>query len=133
MAVSESQPHLTMIAETTFAAGDLYKFVQASTANARVSVVATTGPTTVVGTLLSQTYSTSTGANEAVTVGDLSGIGKVRMAGSTLAAGAPVAASSLGYGISPTTNSVQLGIAVDGSSGTTGRIFSVKFGPSHNL
>ena len=105
MAISESQPHLTMIAETTMAATDLYKFVQASTANGRVSVVATTGPTTIVGTLLSQTYSTSTGANEAVTVGDLTGIGKVYMAGSTLAAGAPIAASSKGFGISPTTNS----------------------------
>lgn len=133
MAIAENQPKVTMIAETTMAASDLYKFVQASTATGRVSVVATTGPTTIVGTLLSQTYSTSTGANEAVTVGRLEGVGKVYMAGSTLAAGAPIAASSKGFGVSPTTNSAQLGIAVDGSSGSTGRIFSVAFARDLNL
>lgn len=133
MAFSESQPKITLIAETTFSSDDLYKFVQASTATGRVSVVATTGPTTVLGTLLSQTYSTSTGANEAVTVGLLQGVGKVYLAGSTLAAGAPIACSSKGFGISPTTNSAQLGILIDGSSGSTGRIGSVAFGRDVNL
>lgn len=133
MAFSESQTKVTHVAESTLASSDLYKFVQASTATGRVSVVASTGPTTVVGTLLSQTYSTSTGANEAVTVGLLDGIGKVRLAGSTLAAGAPIACSSQGLGISPTTNSAQLGIIVDGSSGSTGRIVSVAFARDVNL
>lgn len=133
MAYSESQPKVTLIAETTFASSDLYKFVEISTANGRVSVIASTGIGNVVGTLLSQTYSTSTGANESVTVGLLAGIGKVYMAGSTLAAGAPISASSLGFGIAPTTNSQQLGHIVEGSSGSTGRINSVLFNGYHNL
>lgn len=132
MAYSESQPHVSLIAESTFASSDLYKFVEMS-ANGRVQIVASTGIGNVVGTLLSQTYSTSTGANEAVTVGLLQGIGKVYMAGSTLAAGGAVSASSLGFGIAPTTNSQQLGIIVDGSSGSTGRIHSVMFAPYNNL
>ena len=128
MAYSESQTQFSAIAETTFAKTDLYKFVQRSTANGRVSIVATTAPTAVVGTLLSETYTTSTGANEVVTLGSINdGIGKVYMAGSTLHVGSPVACSSKGFGISPTTNSVQLGFIVEGTSGTTGHIASVQF------
>jgi len=132
VAYAEAQPHVTLIAETTFASSDLYKFVELS-ANGRVQVVASTGIGNAVGTLLSQTYSTSTGANESVTVGLLQGIGKVYMAGSTLDAGAAISASSLGFGIAPTTNSAQLGHIVEGSSGSTGRINSVLFNPSFNL
>lgn len=127
MAYSESQPQVSLIAESTFAKTDLYKFVQMSTANGRVSVVATTAPTAVVGTLLSETYSTSTGANEVVTVGKLEGIGKVYMAGSTLGVGSAVACSSKGFGIAPTTNSARIGYIVEGTSGTTGHIAAVLF------
>lgn len=132
MAYSESQPHVSIVAESTFSSSDLYKFVEITGAG-HVRICASTGIGNVVGTLLSQTYTTSTGANEMVTVGLLHGIGKVYMAGSTLAAGGTVSASSLGFGIAPTTNSAQLGFIVDGSSGSTGRIASVLFAPSYNL
>ena len=126
MAYSENQPTVSLIAESTFAKTDLYRFVELTTAN-RVQIPASTAIPRLVGTLLSQTYSTSTGANEAVTIGLLQGIGKVFMAGSTLAAGDSITCSTLGYGISSSTNRVKLGIIVDGSSGTTGRIHSVLF------
>lgn len=131
MAYSESQPTVSLIAETTFAATDLYKFLQISTATARVSIVESTAPNFVVGTLLSQTYSTSTGANESVTVGLLSGIGKVYMVASTLSAGAPIGCSTNGFGViaSASTDTQQLGFSVEGSSGGTGRIHSVLFQP----
>jgi len=132
MAYSENQPTVSLIAESTFAKTDLYKFVELTTAN-RVQVPASTAIPRLVGTLLSQTYSTSTGANEAVTIGLLQGIGKVFMAGSTLAAGDSITCSTLGYGISSSTNRVKLGIIVDGSSGTTGRIHSVLFARTPEL
>ena len=133
MAYSVSQPTVSLIAETTFAKTDLYKFVELNSAG-RVKIVASTGIGALVGTLLSETYSTSTGANEIVTVGLLQGIGQVYMAGSTAHVGNTVSASSLGFGIAPTTNSQQLGIIVDGSgSSSTGRIYSVLFAPYNNL
>ena len=132
MAYSESQPTVSLTAESTFARADLYKFVQLSTTNGRVLIADSTGGE-AYGTLLSQTYTTSTGANEAVTVGLLQGIGKVFMAGSTSHAGNIVAASSKGFGIALTTDTIQIGIVVDGSSGTTGRIHSVAFGINYNL
>ena len=129
MAFSESQPTVSLVAETTFAKTDLYKFLQMSTATGRVSVVESTGPNMVVGTLLSETYSTSTGANESVTVGLMQGIGKVYMADSTESAGSPIGCSTNGFGViaSATTDTMQIGYIVDGSSGSTGRIHSVLF------
>ena len=129
MAITQTQPTVSLIAESTFAASDIYKFVRLSTATGRVLVVESTAPLQVVGTLLSETHTTSTGANEAVTVGLLSGIGKVYMAASTLAAGAPIGCSTNGEGViaSATTDTQQIGIAIDGSSGAAGRIFSVLF------
>ncbi len=130
MAYSESQPTVTLIAETTFSSGDLYKFVQMSTTTGRVSIVESTAPNFVVGTLLSETHTTSTGANEAVTIGLLSGIGKVRMAASTLHAGATIGCSTNGLGIivGATTDTAQIGMTVEGLSGSTNeRIHSVLF------
>ena len=127
MAYSESQPTVTLIAETTFGTTDLYKFVSISTANARVSISASIHPAHVVGTLLSETYTTSTGANESVTIGLLRGVGKVRMAVSTLDAGALIAASSSGFGVAPTTLLAALGYIVEGASTSVGRINSVLF------
>jgi hypothetical protein len=131
MAYRESQPTVSLIAESTFSKADLHKFLQMSTANGRVSIVESTAASMVVGTLLSATQSTSTGANNAVTVGLLQGVGKVYMAASTLEVGAPVGASTNGFGIlaSLTTDTIQLGYIVEGSSGTTGRIASVLFQP----
>ena len=133
MAYAESQPTVSLIAETTFAKTDLHKFVEVA-ATGRVKIVASTGIGNMVGTLLSETYSTSTGANETVTVGLLQGVGKVYMAGSTAHVGNVISCSSLGFGIAPTTNSQQLGIVIAGSgSSSTGRILSVLFAPYNNL
>jgi len=145
MAFAQSQPTVSLIAETTFSSGDLYKFVRTTTSAGRVGVTGSSDAVNIVGTLLSQTYSTSTGANEAVTVGLLSGIGKVLMAGSTLMVGAPISASSLGYGVVVSTGMNQIGIVVEagtwlGSSGTAGapggsssvgRVASVLFVPMY--
>ena len=141
MAFSQSQPTVSFIAETTLSSSDLYKFVRLTSSVGRVGVTGSSDATFVIGTLLSETYSTSTGANEAVTVGLLQGIGKVALAGSTLMVGAPISASSLGYGVAVSTGQDQIGIIIEagtafGSSGTagapggsssTGRIASVLF------
>ena len=125
MAYSESQPSVGLPAGSTFAATDLYKFVTLST-DGQVLIGATTG-TGVFGTLLSITGTTA-GVGETVTVGLLSGIGKVRMPATTEHAGSVIAASSAGLGIAPTTNHLQLGTMVQGSSGTA-RVASVVFHP----
>jgi hypothetical protein len=131
MAYSESQPTVSIVAATTFAATDLYKFVELTT-DAQVTIGATTSGH-IVGTLLSVTGTTAGGGVETVTVGLLSGVGKVFMAGTTRDAGQTVAASSAGFGIAPTTDQAAYGISLSGSSGTTGRIHSVLFQPSRNL
>ena len=131
MAYSENQPTVSLIASSTFASTDLYKFVSLTT-DAEVVV----GPTTAsgaVGTLLSVTATTSGAGSEIVTVGLLQGIGKVFMAGSTRDAGQTVSASSNGAGIAPTTDVITLGTALTGSSGSTGRIFSVLFHPQTDI
>lgn len=134
MAFAESQPTVSLVAETTFSSDDLYKFLRISTDNARVSILdGTTDQARCIGTLLSQTYTTSTGANEKVTVGLLLGIGKVYMASSTLSNGGIIGASTDGFGVAPTTNAVPLGYIIDGASGTTGRIHSVLFAPESNI
>lgn len=130
MAYAQAQPTVSLIAETTFSKSDLYKFVRTTSSVGKVGVTGSSDATFVVGTLLSETYTTSTGANEVVTVGLLSGIGKVALAGSTLQAGAPISASSLGYGVAVTTGQDQIGIIIAASSGgsaSTGRIASVLF------
>ena len=131
MAFSNTQPKVSIVAATTFAATDLYKFVELTT-DAQVTIGATTSAH-IVGTLLSMTATTAGGGAEVVTVGLLSGVGKVFMAGSTRDAGQTVAASSKGFGVAPTTNQSAYGYALEGSSGSTGRIFPVLFQPSANL
>lgn len=126
MAFSDSQPTVSIPASAAYTSADLYKLVSLTTGGVAI------GPTTAsgaVGTLLSE----STAAGAAVTVGLLSGIGKLRLAGSTLAAGGAVAGSSDGYGIAPSTDQAQLGTIVAGSSGSTGRIVSVLFHKTANV
>jgi hypothetical protein len=119
---------VSLIAGATFANTDLYKFIEVDGSGHAV-IGASTSAVNVVGTLLSVTGTTAGAGVETVTVGLLSGIGKVRMAGSTRAAGQAVSASSAGLGIAPTTDAFQLGISIAGSSGTTGRVHSVLFAP----
>lgn len=131
MAYSESQPKVSLTAGSTFAKTDLYKFVEVNSSGHAV-IGASTSAANVVGTLLSVTGTTAGAGAEPVTVGLLSGIGRVYMAGSTIAAGGAISASSAGFGAAPSTDGLQLGIVVDGSSGTTGRIASVLFSPTWN-
>ena len=131
MAYSNAQPTQSIVAATTFAKTDLYKFLELTT-DAQVTIGATTSAH-IVGTLLSVTGTTAGAGVETVKVGELRGVGKVFMAGSTRTAGQTVAASSAGFGVAPTTNQAAYGYALDGSSGSTGRIFSVLFIPSANL
>ena len=126
MAVSESQPRGSQIAGSTFAKTDLFKFVELNSSG-HVVIGASTSAANVIGTLLGVTGTTSGAGVEVVPVGELIGKGKVRMAGSTLAAGNAISASSAGLGIAPTTDAFQLGIIQSGSSGTTGRIHTVQF------
>jgi len=126
VAYSESQPVVSLTAGSTFAVTDLYKFVEVNSSG-HVVIGASTAATNVVGTLLSPTGTTAGAGVEAVSVGLLSGIGKVYMAGSTIAAGGTIGPSSAGFGAAPSTDGLQVGIVIEGSSGTTGRIASVLF------
>ena len=58
MAVSESQPTVSLIAASTFAKTDLYKFVNLTT-DAQVRIGGTTGAAAVIGTLRSVTGTTA--------------------------------------------------------------------------
>ena len=124
MAYTESQPTVSIVASSTFASSDLYKFVGLTT-NGEVVIGATTAAG-ILGTLLSITGTTAGAGVETVQVGLLSGVGKVRMPATTEHAGSAIAASSAGLGIAPSTNHVQIGTMVQGSSGTA-RIGSVLF------
>ena len=128
MAFSDAQPSVSLQSASTFANTDLYKFVEINSTG-KVVIGGSTAALNVVGTLVSPTDSTNAGT---VGVGLLQGIGKVRLAGSTLAAGAAIGASSDGMGIAATTDAIQVGIIVDGSSGSTGRVVSVLFSPFTN-
>lgn len=70
----------------------------------------------------SSTGSTEDGQVLAVQVG---GVALIEAAGSTVAAGDLVAASSVGRVIKWTTGKIGIGKVVDGSSGSTGRLLSV--------
>ncbi len=124
MAYTESQPTVSLVASSTFANADLYKFVGLTT-NGEVVIGATTAAG-ILGTLLSVTGTTAGAGVETVQVGLLSGVGKVRMPATTEHAGSAIAASSAGLGIAPTTSKTQIGTMVQGSSGTA-RIGSVLF------
>ena len=126
MAVRENQNAVSHTAGSTFANTDLYKFVELNSSG-HVVIGATTNAGNVIGTLLGVTGTTAGAGSEIVPVGLLEGIGKVRMGGSTLAAGNAISASTDGFGVAPSTNNLQLGIIKSGSSGTTGRVHSVQF------
>ena len=126
MAGSQNQPTATLTAGATFAKTDLHKFIAINSTGHAVI-----GPSTqagnIFGTLLSVTGTTAGAGVEVVTVGLLQGRGLVRMSSSTAAAGNLVAASTLGLGTAPTTDSAALGVIVEGSSGALNRIATVAF------
>jgi len=127
MAKSQGQPTFALTAGATFSNSDLYKFVRVNSSGHAV-ITGTTNSLNVVGTLLSETGTTSAAGVEAVTIGALVGKGSVRLAASTAAAGNTVGASSVGYGVAPSTDALQLGTIVAGTSGAAGRIATVVFG-----
>ena len=124
MAGSQNQPQATLTAGATFAKTDLHKFIAVNSSGHAVI-----GPSTlagnIFGTLLSVTGTTAGAGVEVVSVGLLQGRGLVRMSSSTAAAGNLVAASTLGLGTAPTTDSAALGVIVVGSSGALNRLATV--------
>jgi len=121
MAYTENAQVVSQVAATTFAAADVYKFVDMVGGN--VILPATTGNVLPYGVLYSATATTSTGA-EAVDVA-IGGIVKVRLAASTLSAGDYIGSSTAGFGIAPTTDAYVAAQIVSGSSGNI-RVVSAK-------
>jgi len=122
-AYSESAVLVSEVAGTTFAATDLYKFVHLD-ANGNVTLAAPSTNSFPYGVLYGRTTTTSTGTR-AVPVA-ISGVAQVQMAASTLAAGGYIASSTAGLGIAPSTDAYVAGQITSGSSGTVGRIHSVR-------
>jgi hypothetical protein len=95
-----------------------YRFVQL---DANGELIAPTTEGHVIGVLQNKpTYD-----GEAGTV-MINGITKVQAAGSTIATGDPVGASTNGMAAAPSTDFLSRGRVVRGSSGSTGRILSVQ-------
>ncbi len=124
MAINEANDAFTLIAGATFANTDLGKFIGVNSSGHAV-IGATTAGGLIVGTLDSVTATTAGAGVDPVSIRTMVGKSPVFMAGSTRAAGQTVAASSDGFGIAPTTDQAALGVAVVGSSGTTGRLHTV--------
>lgn len=121
MAYTESATIVSFVAGSTFAETDLYKGLVHD--GSGVVVPNTTGNILAIGTLYGRTSTTSTDT-EPVPVA-ISGVVKLQMAGSTLAAGDFVSVSTDGFGIAPSTDGYVFGRIVSGSSGSTGRVHSV--------
>ncbi len=127
MAISDSR-QFSMIAGATFAEGSLYQAVGVDSSGHAVlysAALGATGGQGVVGTLYSVTSTTASAGNEAVTIGD-GPLVKAFMAGSTVAAGNLVTFSSDDAHCVVATTNPPYGIVVVGSSGDTGRIFTLK-------
>ena len=116
-----------LTAGATFSKTDLYKFVSVNSSGHAI-VAGSSSPASTIGTLHSVTNTTNAAGSETVTVHALIGVGPVRMAGSTRHVGQTVANSSRGLGVLPSTDGIQIGTIVAGSSGSTGRIVQVAFG-----
>ena len=123
MAYSDSAKIVSLVAGTTFADTDLYKFVDLDT-DGKVILSITTDNALPIGVLYSRTATTSTDA-ESVNVA-ISGVVKVRMEGSTRSVGDWVSCSSAGMGMIASTNCYVVGKIVAGSSVTTGRVVTMR-------
>lgn len=125
MAISDSKL-ISLQSGTTFAEADLYKAVGVSSTGGAVlySVAAgATGGAGVIGTLYGITSTTNAGQAVEIGVGP---IVKAFAAGSTSHGGNIMTFSSDDAHLVAATTNEPYGIIVDGSSGTTGRIVSVK-------
>jgi len=123
MAVTDAKI-ISLVAGTTFASTDKYKGVTANASGHAVVPSATDVSGTIIGTLYTETGSTSGAGVEAVSVG-YGPVVKVRMAASTLAAGDTVGFSTLGLGIAPTTDAATFGVIISGASGAAARVVTV--------
>lgn len=122
MAYSDQAQLTSIIAGTTFAAGDLYKFLDLD-AQGHCIIMDTTGNNLPVGVLYGVTKTTSTEA-EAVPVA-YGGVVKVQALASTMSVGNWVAASSSGMAVAPSTDGYVFGRVIEGTSGAAGRILTV--------
>jgi len=123
MAFTESAQKVSVIAATTFAAADVYKMVSLN-ASGQAGVALSTGNILPFGVLYGRTSTTSAAGSEAVPVA-ISGVVKVRLAASTLSAGDYIAASTLGFGVAPSTDGYAAAQILSGSSGNI-RVVSAK-------
>jgi len=128
MAYTETATIVSIVAGATFSSGDLYKFVVVDSSG-NVVLPNTTGNVLPIGSLYGRTATTASAGSQAVPVA-ISGVAKVQMSVSTLAAGDFVGAgdsgsTNIGFGIAPTTDAYTAGQIVSGSSGARGRIVSV--------
>lgn len=126
MAYSEAATQISATAGATFSSADLYKWVVwASSQDRTVVLPNTTGNIVPIGVLYGRTSTTSAAGTQAVPIA-ISGVVKLRMAASTLAAGQYVASSTAGLGIAPTTDAYVAGLIVAGSSGAANRVVTVQ-------
>src|SRR3990167_10372859 len=124
MAFSEGPVIVSRIAGSTFSTGQLYRGVVLN-GSGEVIVPGSTNVPNPFGVLYSVTETTAGSGVEALSIA-VGGIVKLEMAGSTEAVGSVVGFSSIGLGIlGGTTDTATFGQVVSGTSGTTGRIFSV--------
>lgn len=98
-----------------------YTFV---TVNSAGKIAKPTLGARVIGVLVSSGTNGGTAANPVGTV-QIVGIAKVLAQGSTNLKGKTISASSNGYAKATTGSAFVVGLAVDGSSGSTGRVISV--------
>ena len=124
MAFSEGADQVSVVAGATFTTADMYKFVVLDSSGHAV-LPNTTGNVLPFGVLYGRTSTTSAAGSQAVPVA-VSGVVKVQMAASTLAAGAFIGSSTAGLGIAPTTDAYTAGQILSGSSGGAGHIVSAK-------
>ncbi len=127
MAVKDTKI-ISLTAGATFADADKFKAVGVDSSGNVVlyhAALAATGGKGAIGTLDSVTSTTGSAGNQAVGV-QVGPLVQLFMSGSTLAAGNLITVSTDdSHGVVATTNE-PFGIVVNGASGTTGRIFTVK-------
>lgn len=124
MAADYATNKFSAVAGATFSTSDLYKGVVIDSSGHAVLTNTTDTANLVVGSLYSITSTTDAAGSQPVTIAH-GPVVKVRLAGSTRAAGQTIGFSTDGMGIAPTTDSGTFGVILEGSSGSTGRIVSV--------
>jgi hypothetical protein len=129
MVYEESAQTISMKCATTLVAADLGRFVFIDTDGNCLLDPGVTGNTFPFGVLAGISNVTTSTDHACVPV-VIGGVAKVRMAAaSTLSLGNYIAASSNGYGTSPTTDAYIAGVVVGGASGASGRYLSVLLKP----